>query len=151
MTITLKIIKETLEQYNDMKYVVERKEAALARLIKNREDREKNISKTFDSYFIGSMREQIAKKNMEWEEELKHDIEKMNYQLTMIDIKLYILKKECRDVIQVKYIEHNTWEYTSKHLGMSIATCRRRATEGIQLLVDAFKKEFEHDNIQGIA
>lgn len=151
MTVSTEIIRDTLEQYNNVKYIVEKKEEALAKLIKNREEREKNNPKAFDTNLIGSMIEQIAKKNKEMEDQLKHDIDRMNYQLMIVDVQLSMLKKECRDVIQVKYIENNTWEYTAKHVGMSVATCRRKATDGIQMLADALTKEFENSDIQGIA
>ncbi|MDA3732053.1 hypothetical protein PBV87_11225 [Niameybacter massiliensis] len=145
-----KYLKETiecLENYREYKERLELKKGFLKKLKSEREnnDREADIKSTaYDvtpakTNKVTSIVEKIAIKNIQMEVDLEDEIDSLQFYIRRIDLSLMDLKKEWRDILELKYIGGYTWEYVTRKMGLSESTCRRYSEKGIKALANKIK------------
>lgn len=134
---------ECLERYLESKSMLESKITLLIRLRKDRCNKEREISIPSAQYDeipaktnkVSSKVEEIAIKNIQLELDLEEEIDSLTYYINRIDIKMAELKEEWQQLIRLKYIEGNTWEYIAYKTGQSESTCRREARKALEALM----------------
>lgn len=137
--------KKCLVEYKANKDMLESNIKLLNRLKENRKNRvECETGVTGIRYDVMSAKnnkitskvEEIAIKNAQLELDLEEKIEALNYYVSRIDMGLEEIKPLWKEVLVLKYLEENTWEYTVRKAGLSDSTCKRYAKEGIRALAD---------------
>ena len=142
--------KKCLEEYKNNKEMLESKVRMLNKLKENRKNRVEgetgvgairyDVISTKNNKVVSKV-EQIAIKNVQLELDLEEQIEVLDYYVKRIDIALEEIKPIWKEVLVIKYLEENTWEYTERKVGLSDSTCKRYAKKGIKALADKFAKE----------
>lgn len=141
----LKETKQCLEEYRANKEILDSNIKLLNKLKENRKNRvEGETGVTGIRYDVipaknnkvTSKVEEIAIKNAQLELDLEEKIESLSYYINRIDMALDEIKPIWKEVLTVKYIEENTWEYTEIKVGLSESTCKRYAKSGIKALAD---------------
>ena len=137
--------KKCLEEYKTNKEMLEANIKLLKKLKENRKNRlEGETGVTCIRYDvipaknnkITSKVEEIAIKNAQLEIDLEEKIEALSYYVNRIDMGLQEIKPIWKEVLVIKYLEENTWDYTVIKAGLSESTCKRYAKEGIKALAD---------------
>ena len=140
--------KKCLEEYKANKDMLEANIKLLKKLKENRKNRVEG--ETGETGVTGirydvipaknnkviSKVEEIAIKNAQLELDLEEKIEALSYYVNRIDMALEEIKPVWKEVLILKYLEGNTWEYTERKVGLSDSTCRRYAKVGIKALAD---------------
>ena len=138
---------ECLENYKEYRAKLESKKEFLKKLKNEREHKDREVgikSITYDEVpaktnKVTSIVEKIAIKNIQMELDLEEEIDSLQFYLNRIDLSLLDIKKEWRDVLELKHIEGYTWDYVTRKLGLSESTCRRYGEKGIKALADKIK------------
>lgn len=138
---------ECLENYKEYRVKLESKKEFLKKLKSEREHRDREVGIKNIAYDevpaktnkVTSIVEKIAIKNIQIELDLEEEIDSLQYYLLSIDLSLLEIKKEWRDILELKYIGGYTWDYVVRKMGLSESTCRRYAGKGIKTLADKIK------------
>lgn len=137
--------KRCLEEYKANREMLESNIKLLKKLKDNRKNRvEGETGVTGIRYDVLSAKnnkvtskvEEIAIKNAQLELDLDEKIEALRYYVNRIDMGLEEIKPVWKEVLVLKYLEENTWEYTVRKAGLSESTCKRYAKDGIIALAD---------------